>query len=82
MLRVAINELPSYEIGHEQGLEQGLEQGIQQGAIGNARSTLLKHRFGQPDAASHARIQAAQLPQLAHWTERVLTANSIQDVLH
>ena len=78
MLRVAINELPSYEIGHEQGLEQG----IQQGAIGNARSTLLKHRFGQPDAASHARIQAAQLPQLAHWTERVLTANSIQDVLH
>ena len=60
-----------------------LKEGIKQG-IDVARRILLKQvrfRFGEIPAWCEQRLQSASADQLEAWSERVLTAESIEDVL-
>ena len=66
---------------HQQGLQQGLQQGRQQGRA----ETLLKQitlKFGAP-SAEHAApiIEAATSEQLDRYLERILSAESIEELL-
>jgi predicted transposase YdaD len=65
----------------EQGRQQGIHQGIQQATQG-VLLRLLRQRFG--DAAHgevEQRIAAASIEQLQTWTDRVLSAATLADVL-
>jgi hypothetical protein len=68
-----------------QGIEQGIEQGIQQGHQRGVRTVLLKQlrqRLGtQVDAQVEQRLAAASTEQLEAWTERVLSATSLGELL-
>ena len=76
----------------QQGLEQGLAQGEQIGMRkgehigmrkGEARVllTLLRLKFGTVSEAVEARIDQADADTLLHWSGRVLSAGSIEDVV-
>ena len=69
----------------EQGVRQGVQQGIQQGVQqGEARILLrlLSARFGVVPPEVQQRIESADADTLLHWSERVLTAPTLEDVLH
>lgn len=60
------------------------ERGRQKGRLEAHRSLLLKQlrlRFGAVPEADVARISAAGVEQLEVWTERVITAASLAEVL-
>lgn len=59
-------------------------RGEHRGERNAERRVLLKQlrlRFGELPAAVVARIEAAEVPELDVWTERVLTASRLEDVL-
>jgi hypothetical protein len=68
----------------QQGLEQGLAQGERIGMRkGEARVllTLLRLKFGTVSEAVGARIDQADADTPPHWSGRVLSAGSIEDVV-
>ena len=68
----------------QQGIEQGHAQGIEQGMQrGEARmlTSLLQLRFGELPEAARQHIESADADTLLRWSERVLTAESLEDVL-
>ena len=69
------------EQGMQQGVQQGLQQGMQQG---KARVLLrqLTRRFGQLPVETVRKIEAADADTLLGWSERVLTATTLEEVLH
>jgi hypothetical protein len=70
--------------GIEKGIEQGHAQGIEQGMHrGEARmlTCLLQLRFGELSEAARQRIETADPETLLRWSERVLTAESLDEVL-
>jgi hypothetical protein len=78
--------------GLEKGLEQGLEKGIEQGRAkgreegieqGEARVLLrlLTLKFGPLSAPVQARVESADADTLLLWSERVLTAGTLDEVL-
>ena len=72
------------EQGREQGLEQGIEQGIDLGRKQGGEAALLRlieRRFGRPSDAVRSRIKAADAETLLDWSERILTADSIDAAL-
>ena len=71
--------------GMEQGIQQGIRQGIQQGMQqGEVRMLvrLLTRKFGELPDNVRSRIESADAERLLEWSEKVLTATSIDDVLH
>jgi flagellar biosynthesis/type III secretory pathway protein FliH len=64
----------------EQGREQGLEQGVQRGEA-RILSALLKLRFGELPASVQQRIDAADPDTLLRWSERVLSAATLDEIL-
>ncbi len=69
--------------GMEKGIEQGMAQGMAQGVAQGERavlSRLLQRRFGQLDAQTVNRLEAANQQQLELWAERILDADSLADV--
>jgi len=60
--------------------EQGLQQGLQQGEAA-VLIRLLERRFGELTDAQRQRIETADVETLLQWSERVLTAASVDDVL-
>ena len=69
------------ELGRAQGWEQGIEQGKQQGeATVLLRQILLK--FGPPSPAVYRRVSAADTETLLRWSERILTAESVDALLN
>ena len=64
------------ELGHKEGHKQGLQRG-------EARilTALLRLRFGDLPAAVQQRIEAADADTLLRWSERVLTAQTLEDTL-
>lgn len=71
--------------GLEQGVRQGMQQGIQQGMQrGEARVLLrqLQRKFGDlPEAIRH-RVEQADEHTLLEWSDRVLTADRLNEVVH
>lgn len=71
--------------GIEQGIQQGVQQGMQQGVQqGEARILLrlLSARFGilPPDARN--KVESADAETLLQWSERILNARTLDDVLN
>lgn len=68
----------------ETELDQGRKDGERKGERNAERRVLLKllrQRFGELPAAVVARVEAADVPELEAWTERILTASRLEDVL-
>lgn len=64
-------------------IEQGRQQGEKQGRAHGARRVLAKQlqlKFGSLDESTEKRLQAATLEQLEGWSERVLTAETLDAV--
>src|SRR5690554_8216824 len=69
------------EKGRQEGMRQGMQQGMQQGG---ARVLLrqMERKFGTVSVEIRQRINQADEERLLEWSERVLTANSPEEVLH
>jgi hypothetical protein len=61
---------------HEQEVDLGERRGE-----GRVVLKLLRLRFGELPAAVVARIEAAEVPELDAWAERIITASRLEDVL-
>ena len=59
----------------EEGWEEGREEGEKRGEA-KALLRLVQAKFGPPGPVVESRIQAAESVQLEQWLERILTANS------
>ncbi len=59
----------------EQWEQQGMEKGMEKGEA-KALLRLVQVKFGLPEPAVAARIAAAESAQVERWLERILTANS------
>ena len=73
-----------HEEGHKEGLKEGHEKGHKQGLqLGEARilTAQLRLRFGDLPVAVQQRIEAADADTLLLWSERVLTARTLEEVL-
>ena len=72
-----------YQRGRSEGLQQGIQQGMQQGVKqGEARLLirLLSRRFGPLPEHIKTRILSASPTTLEHWSDRLLTARTLDDV--
>jgi len=70
-------------VGVRQGVEQGIEQGIEQGRLDGERALVLRliqRRFGEVPPSVHKRLQSARQHQLETWADRVLDADSLDDI--
>ncbi|HEU4727425.1 MAG TPA: hypothetical protein VFT22_06045 [Kofleriaceae bacterium] len=69
--------------GFQEGIQQGRQEGIQQGRQDAERAVLLRLlRFGaQVDGDLERRLAVASSEQIAAWTERVLTAATLSELL-
>lgn len=66
----------------EEGMAKGRQEGEHETAV-RILSRLLARRFGVAAAeAAKPSLEAADLDQLLIWSERVLTAESVEDVFH
>ncbi|MDN5869886.1 MAG: DUF4351 domain-containing protein, partial [Nitrococcus sp.] len=66
--------------GLEQGKQQGLQQGLQQGEAA-VLVRLLERKFGVLTESQRRRIETADAETLLSWSERILTAQSPDEVL-
>jgi len=65
----------------EEGMRKGMEQGMQQGeALVLERQLRLK--FGTLPETVRRRIEQANEQTLLEWSERILTADRLDEVLH
>ena len=66
-------------IGIQKGLEEGLSQGIRLGEA-SILQRLIELKFGTLDDATSQRIQSASQEDLERWSERILTAASLEEL--
>jgi hypothetical protein len=64
-----------------EGRSQGLQQGMQRGEVAML-VRLLERKFGHVPEALRPRIEAADEQSLLVWSERVLSAATLEDVFH
>ena len=67
--------------GIEKGIQIGEERGEQRGAA-NLLLRQIERRFGPPDEATRERIRASDPDTLLNWSERILDAKTLDEVLH
>ena len=70
---------------HEKGMQQGIQKGMQQGMHRGEALILerqLRLKFGVLPDEVQRRIEQASEQTLLEWSERVLTANRLDEVLH
>ncbi|HEX3474678.1 MAG TPA: DUF4351 domain-containing protein [Kofleriaceae bacterium] len=70
--------------GITEGRKEGIKEGIREGIREGERSLLLRQlhaRFGELPEAAVARIEAADMADLERWGERVLGAQTLDEVL-
>ena len=82
--QVKYSDLPSYGLGMQQGIQQGVKQGMQQGIQQGEALTLLKLlelKFGPPTDAAREHIHTSDADTLLIYLERILTAETLADVL-
>ncbi len=63
----------------EEGREEGLEEGRQEGGAWIVLG-LLRLKFGALEPEIEVQVRSADSDRLQRWRERILTAESIQDV--
>ncbi|MTV39826.1 DUF4351 domain-containing protein [Duganella radicis] len=68
------------EVGMKQGLEQGLERGRKEGAVA-VLERLLERRFGPLSKSARKKLAKASLAELDAWSEALLEAQSLKQVL-
>ena len=66
--------------GRKEGRDEGLNEGLQHGEA-RILHALLRLRFGDLPASVHQRIETADADTLLRWSERVLTAATLDEVL-
>ena len=69
------------EQGRQQGVTQGVEQGRRQGEAGMLLR-LIDRKFGPPSQSVRDRVANADPETLLRWSDRILTADSLDAVLH
>lgn len=67
------------EEGRQEGRQEGQREGVQQGA---ARMLLqqLEAKFGELTAEQRHRVETADAETLLEWSQRLLTAQSLEEV--
>jgi hypothetical protein len=65
----------------ERFIQQGIQQGMQQGEA-KVLIRLMTRRFGELPDATLREIESANADTLLQWSERVLTAQTLDEVLH
>ena len=77
-----------YGQGHREGREEGLKEGLKEGLVEGLKEgkrnfllRLLELRFGPLPPVRHATLDAAGDATLDRWTDRVLTAATLDEVL-
>ncbi|MBK8637507.1 MAG: transposase [Chromatiaceae bacterium] len=68
------------EEGHIEGHKEGHKEGLQRGES-RILTALLRLRFGDLPADIHQRIEVADADTLLRWSERVLTAATLDEIL-
>jgi hypothetical protein len=71
------------EQGLEQGLEKGLEQGVKKGIRQGEAQMLLRQlslRFGNLPLSAREQVESADADTLLRWSERILTASTLDEV--
>ena len=71
--------------GIEQGMQRGIERGVRQGRVDGERAVLerlLRRRFGSLSPEVAARVGEASAPDLETWAEKVLDADTLDDVFN
>jgi hypothetical protein len=72
---------PAVEAWHRKAVQEGIEQGLEQGE----RKVLvrqLRRRFGaEVDGEIERRVAAACTEQIELWSERVLSASTLAEIL-
>ncbi|WP_051088801.1 RpnC/YadD family protein [Lamprocystis purpurea] len=69
------------EQGRQQGIEQGVTRGLQEGETA-ILLRLIDRKSGPPSEAVRTRITSADADTLLRWSDRILTADSLDAVLH
>jgi RNA-splicing ligase RtcB len=68
--------------GMQQGIQQGKQLGIQQGEVA-VLLRLMERKFGHRMSEDDRRlVESADASTLLKWSERILSANSIEEILH
>jgi len=65
----------------EQGLQQGLQQGERRGEA-TILLRLLERKFGPPSESVRCQVTQATAETLLEWSDRLLVAGSLDEVLH
>ncbi|MGM0813557.1 MAG: DUF4351 domain-containing protein [Pseudomonadota bacterium] len=71
------------EKGREEGLEQGLERGVKRGIRQGEAQMLLRQlslRFGNLPQSARDQVESADADALLQWSERILTASTLDEV--
>ena len=68
-------------------IEQGREQAVSKAVTGQQGEAavllhLIERKFGTPSQAVRERVLTADTETLLNWSERILTAESLEAVLH
>ena len=69
----------------EQGRQEGRQEGIQEGRQEGEAAVLLRQierKFGAPSETIRRRVADADADTLLRWSERILTADSLEAMLH
>ena len=65
----------------QEGMQQGMQQGMQKGEV-QLFLRLLRGKFGEVPEPARRRIESADADLLLEWSDRLLTASSLDDVIH
>ena len=69
--------------GRQEGRRKGRQEGRQEGVLDGRQQTLaelLTERFGPLDEAVTRRLASARLDELKHWSHRILSAQTLDEV--
>ena len=81
LLRETRSEEPIMQTFIDKYIQQGLQQGQREGEA-TMLLRLIERKFGPPSERVRARITQADPETLLEWSERLLVAHNLDEVLH
>nr|VFJ62893.1 MAG: Predicted transposase YdaD [Candidatus Kentron sp. DK] len=79
LTQVEVERMPFYKLGMEQGIEQGMALGRGEGEVA-LLTRLLGYKFGALPAKLRRRMEGARPEEVALWEQRVLSAQTLDEV--